>query len=282
VVTSTGVEAMLEERDLVSDAGRTHIWLGGQGPALLLLHGAGPGVNAELNWSHIWDRLASRHYCIAPDLLGFGASEAPAELLLGAAAWADARSRQVIASLDALGIDRAHIVGNSAGGGAVGLRLLTANPDRVERVVLMGGAGTRPAPGAVPAAFYDNPSPDTMERTIRRLIHDPNRAPQPLPEVARKRYELAMRPGAERAFRAMHSRDEAHGGSEAAIGPALAPVLLLHGAEDRVSPVDTSIALREKLVSAHLHVVPDAGHWIHVDQPDAFCGLVEGFLTEAW
>ena len=273
---------MIKERDVETDTGRTHAWFGGHGPVLLLLHGAGPGVNAKHNWSHIWERLAERYNCIAPDLLGFGTSAPPTELPHGAGAWADARSRQVIALLDALRIERAHIVGNSAGGGAVGLRLLATSPDRIERVVLMGGAGTRPVPGSVAAAFYENPSPTTMEQTIRRLIHHPERAPRPLAEIAQSRYQLAMRPGAEAAFRSMHSPNRPGTGEFSTIPAAAVPVLLLHGAEDQVSPVEASSALRNALRTAHLHVVPDAGHWVHVDQPDGFCGLVESFLSEVW
>lgn len=270
----------LESRQVEGEPGATRVWIGGDGPPLVLLHGAGPGVDAEQNWSHVWDRLAASFHCIVPDMLGFGATELPAELPTGAAGWAQARLGQLIGLLDALEVDRAHVVGNSAGGGAVALRLLARHPERGRRIVLMGGAGTRLAPGARPAAFYDDPSPAAMERTIRRLILHPERAPRPLSEIAETRYAMATRPRAEEAFRTMHVTGGDPADDEAVLRAATLPVLLLHGAEDGVSEVEVSVTLREKLQTAHLHVVPDAGHWIHVDQPDGFCHLVESFLAE--
>jgi pimeloyl-ACP methyl ester carboxylesterase len=280
-VVSAGSETpTLEERTFATGAGAIHAWIGGAGPALLLLHGAGPGVDAQLNWAPIWGRLAATFRVIAPDLLGFGTTELPGPLPDGASAWADARAEQTIAVLDALNLHQAHIVGNSAGGGAAGLRLIQANPERVGRAVLMGGAGTLPNPNANPAGFYDNPSPAAMELAIRRLIHDPERAPQPLSEIAQRRYSLAMRPGAEAAFRSMHGAATSRTSEPPEITSA--PILLLHGAEDRVAAVEASLFLRAALGAAHLHIIPDAGHWIHVDQPHAFCGLVESFLSEGW
>jgi 2-hydroxymuconate-semialdehyde hydrolase len=279
-VTAMPASSTVRERYVDSDYGTTHVWVGGDGPPLLLLHGAGPGVDAELNWAHVWERLARRFRCIAPDLLGFGATDRPAELPQGPAAWAEARLAQVTTLLDALEIDRAHVLGNSSGGGAVGLRMLARAPERVSRTVLMGGAGTGPSAGVPAVSFYDDPSPSTMEQTIRRLVHDPSRAPQPLAQIARRRYELATRAGAEATFRSMHAGAR-QAGFEAETG-ADAPVLLVHGAEDQACAVDVSFRLRMALGTAHLHVFPDAGHWIHVDQPDAFCTLVESFLLESW
>lgn len=280
MVSAGSATRMLEERTVATDAGTVHAWIGGDGPALVLLHGAGPGVDAQLNWAHVWSRLSATFRVIAPDLLGFGTTELPDALPDGAAAWADARAEQTIAVLDALNLQQAHIVGNSAGGGAAGLRLIQANPERVDRAVLMGGAGTLPTPDADPARFYDNPSPTAMETAIRRLIHDPQRAPQPLSEIAQRRYALAMRPGAEVAFRSMHSAATSRTGEPPEITSV--PTLLLHGAEDRVAALQASLSLRAALGTAHLHIFPDTGHWIHVDQPHAFCAVVESFLSEGW
>jgi 2-hydroxymuconate-semialdehyde hydrolase len=57
-------------------------------------------------------------------------------------------------------------------------------------------------------------------------------------------------------------------------------VLLLHGAQDRVAPVAVSQRLAAALPNARLAVIEGAGHWIHVDQPAAFCEQVEAFLRE--
>lgn len=248
---------------------------GGGIPVLVLLHGGGPGVDAASNWASVRPRLSSGFRCLAPDLLGFGTRVADGEAgTRGPAAWARARARQVLDLLDGSGLRRVHVVGNSAAGGAAALALMAEAPERVERAVLMGGAGTGPLPRTVP--FYDEPTRESMRATLARLVADERAHRELLDDLADRRLERALRPGAEAAFRSMFEPDD-----EPRLDPASieTPVLVLHGEHDRVSPVDVSARLADALPGGRLEVVAGAGHWIHVDRPDQFCSLVEEFLS---
>ncbi|GAA1826838.1 alpha/beta hydrolase [Pseudonocardia ailaonensis] len=241
---------------------------------LLLLHGGGPGVDAASNWASVLPRFEKEFDCLAPDLLGFGSRIADAGELHGPVAWARARAGQVLDLLDEHGLSRVHLLGNSAAGGAAALALLSVAPERVERAVLMGGAGTGPAPRTVP--FYDDPTRESMRGTLARLVADESEHTELLDDLAELRLEQALRPGAEKAFRSMFET-----GAEPPVDPATVPtpVLALHGERDRVGPPEISARLAEALPCGSLGVVAGAGHWIHVDRPDEFCTVVGEFLT---
>ncbi|MFF3257318.1 alpha/beta fold hydrolase [Actinacidiphila glaucinigra] len=244
-------------------------------PVLLLLHGGGPGVDAESNWASVRSPLSARFRCLAPDLLGFGTQIAGATRIEGPRAWALARARQVLDLLDRDKLDRVHLVGNSAAGGAAALALLSMAPDRVHRAVVMGGAGSGPLPPSVP--FYDDPTEESMRATLGRLVADEGVHSELLDELAGIRLRQALRPGAESAFRSMFA--DVDDPPPIDLAHIDTPILALHGERDRVSPVEVSVRLVDSLPDARLKVVAGAGHWIHVDQPDAFCSLVGEFLS---
>src|ERR1700759_5023413 len=96
------------------DAGgiKTNYLEAGSGPPVVLIHGSGPGVTAYANWRLVIPALADRFRVFAPDMAGFGFSERPEKADYGVDLWTE----QVVGLLDALGLDQAHIVGNSFGG----------------------------------------------------------------------------------------------------------------------------------------------------------------------
>ncbi|CAM4048134.1 alpha/beta fold hydrolase [Kibdelosporangium persicum] len=247
----------------------------GRNPVLVLLHGGGPGVDAESNWATVRSRFSAEFRCLAPDLLGFG-TQVVERGPRGPHAWAQARARQILDLLDHHGLDRVHLVGNSAAGGAAALALMAAAPDRIDRAVVMGGAGTGPLPPAVP--FYDEPTKQSMRTTLGRLVADESSHRELLDDLADLRLAQALRPGAEAAFRSMFA-DVPDGPPPVDPTRITCPVLVLHGERDRVSPVEVSRRLAGTLPHGRLEVVAGAGHWIHVDRPDEFCSLVGEFLT---
>ncbi|GAB2517280.1 2-hydroxymuconate-semialdehyde hydrolase [Nocardiopsis aegyptia] len=224
----------------------------------------------------MWEPLSDRFTCIAPDLLGFGTRIPRAHLPRGPRAWSRARAHQLLELLDQLDLDRVHLVGNSAAGGAAGLALMAMAPGRVSRAVLMGGAGTGPQPVDIP--FYGDPTRASMRKTLARLVADQRDHLRLIEELTDLRWRQALAPGAEQAFRAMFDSDEGVERSPDFAG-ITTPVLALHGELDRVSPIEVSERLVRRLPNARLMVVAAAGHWVHVDRPHEFCTEVEEFLS---
>jgi 2-hydroxymuconate-semialdehyde hydrolase len=246
---------------------------------LFLLHGGGPGVDAASNWRTVSDELAATFTCFAPDLLGFGetvADQSVTGVAHGPAAWAQRRARQVLNLMDRHGVRRTHLLGNSAAGGAAALAIMTIAPERVERAVLMGGAGTGPRPSVVP--FYDQPTQESMRATLTKLVADEGDHQELLDELAPRRLAQALRPWAETAFRSMFEPDPTDI-PQIDASCITCPVLVLHGEQDHVSAIEVSKRLADALPQGRLQVVEGAGHWIHVDRPAEFCRQVEEFLT---
>ena len=123
---------------------QVHLWRGGEGPPLVLLHGG--GADAERCWSPVWDRLAERYDLIAPDLPGCGGSQALARSTLPAlVAWLDSL-------IDVLGVGAVRLVGAEVGA-CVARAYAASHPHRCDSLVLING-------GALPS---------TPERLLARL-----------------------------------------------------------------------------------------------------------------
>ena len=124
-------------KDVDANGIRTNYLESGSGDrTVVLVHGSGPGVTAYANWRGVLPELGKDFRCVAPDMVGFGYSERPDKPEYGLDTWAD----QTLGVMDALGIEKAHLIGNSFGGG-IALRLATKHPDRVGKLVLMGSMG---------------------------------------------------------------------------------------------------------------------------------------------
>ena len=123
---------MIEERRIEVDGLSTRYLEAGEGPPLVLLHALG---ESAVDWRWVLPALARTHRVYAPDLPGFGGSGKPA------AGYSSAFfARFVAAYLDALGVERAVVAGNSLGGLAV-LRLALSEPERVGALALIDSAG---------------------------------------------------------------------------------------------------------------------------------------------
>ena len=248
---------------------------------VLWLHGSGPGVTGLTNWQDALEALSGDFYNIAPDVIGFGDSTHPDPPPEGIAAFTALRVETLVALLDQLGVDRVDIVGNSMGG-IVGLCLALAHPDRVRRIVLMG-AGGAPLP-STPALlslilFYDNPSVDAMRTLLTNFVADPAVFGDQLDHIAAERIPRATRPEVERSHRATFARA---GGplpiSPDSVASIRQPVLLIHGDSDRIISPEASTWYAEHLPNARLEIVANAGHWLQIEHPETFTGLIRDFL----
>src|SRR5262249_2038992 len=130
--------------------------------------------------------------------------------------------------------------------------------------------------------FYDAPSPAAMETIIGAFAIHPERSGRSLAELAATRYASAVAEGAETSFRAMSDGPEAANPTAAEFAAITQQVLLVHGGADGLVSPQASVALQRNIVTAHVHIIPSAGHWIHVDQPAAFENLLIEFLQGAW
>jgi 2-hydroxymuconate-semialdehyde hydrolase len=247
----------------------------GSGPPVLLLHGSGPGTTASGAWRSTCAALAERFQLVSPDQAGFGRTPMPAGRPAGRALWTE----QAIALMDLLGHSRYAIVGHSMGG-AVALSVAAARPDAVRCVVGIGCMGAEMVlPAGLDRLWAARPTRDDAERVLRLIAGDPE---APVGEEAVAARLDAMRAQADYAALFPPPRDRwvadltLTAAERAAVRQ---PVLLIHGARDRIVPLrDGAVPLIEQLPLAHLYVLGDCGHSPHVERPEIVNRLITDFL----
>jgi 2-hydroxymuconate-semialdehyde hydrolase len=242
------------------------------GSPVLLLHGSGPGTTAAA-WAPLIAALAPRHRVIAPDLLGFGTSPRPTGSLR--AAW----TAQALELVDSLGLSSFAVVGNSAGG-AIALSLACARPRAVTRVVAVGSMGhAMPLPAGLDELWsFSAPSPEAARALLELINFDAGAVSA---EAVTARYEATLaQPWYPELFPAPRQRwvdDLALSRDE--LAAVAAPVLLVHGAQDRVVPLrDGFLPLLELLPNVRGHVFGRCGHASPVERADEFNRLLTTFL----
>ncbi|MBI4606300.1 MAG: alpha/beta fold hydrolase [Planctomycetes bacterium] len=264
-------------RDVHVDGYRYCVADAGKGPALVLLH----GVSGSLyDWRHVIGPLRKTHRVIAIDLLGAGESDMPRDADYSLAA----QARRVRGILDALGIEKAAVAGNSYGGG-VALVFAQDWPERVERLVLINSicyADKVPAyarlariPGADLAAEAIRAESSKrwflrhFSRTVRRLRDEEIETYLKEASLEERRRSLIhmLRDAVPKDARELERR----------IGKIEAPALLIWGKADRTVPVELGRRLAKELPDATL-VELDAGHIPNQEAPAEVLRHMEGFL----
>ncbi|PHN54033.1 2-hydroxy-6-oxo-2,4-heptadienoate hydrolase [Pseudomonas sp. ICMP 8385] len=266
-------------REIIAAGYRTNLHDQGEGFPVLLIHGSGPGVTAWANWRGIIPQLAQTRRVVAPDMLGFGYSDRPADGRYHQQRWVE----HAIGVLDALGIQQADIVGNSFGGG-LALALAIRHPERVRRLVLMGSVGVSfPITPGLDAVWGYEPSFASMRRLMDVFAYDRNLVND---ELAELRYQASIRPGFQESFAQMFPAPRQRwvdglASDEADIRALPHETLVIHGREDQVIPLAASLTLAEWIARAQLHVFGHCGHWTQIEHAGRFARLVEDFLAEA-
>lgn len=246
----------------------------GTGSPVVLLHGSGPGVSAWANWQHTIPALSHEFRVLAPDIVGYGATSRPEHIRYSLQTWTD----HVVAFLDAAGIEKTAIIGNSLGG-RIALAIAEQHPDRVSRMVLMGspGVGMQVTDGLKALRSYE-PSLENMRRLLLDYFAvDPAIITDELVQI---RYEASAETF--EAYRAMFF-DPKHAGNELGITAEQAsritvPSLLVHGREDKVVPLDVAQQMVRVLPNADLHVFAHCGHWTQIERAADFNEIVAQFL----
>ncbi|KWE99484.1 alpha/beta fold hydrolase [Burkholderia pseudomultivorans] len=258
----------------------------GEGPAVLMLHGGGPGASGLSNYSRNIDALARHYRVLVPDMLGYGRSSKGVDrndpfgdLATG-----------MLGLLDALGIRHAHVIGNSLGG-ACALRMALERPNAIDRLVLMGPGGintTRqvPTPGLKRLLNYykgTGPSLEKLTTFIRGdLVYDGRLVPE---AVIQERFQASIDPevvasppllgpkGIPKFSKIDFTRD-----------PRLAsvqnPTLVLWGTEDKVNRASGAEALQRRMPNCDVYLFSKTGHWVQWERADEFNAAVLAFLAQ--
>jgi 2-hydroxymuconate-semialdehyde hydrolase len=251
----------------------------GQGDPIFLIHGSGPGVTAYANWRLTMPVLAEKFRVIAPDMVGFGFTERPANVSYTMDMWVS----HALNLMDALKIEKAHLVGNSFGGG-LALALALKTPDRVQRLVLMGSAGTKfQLTDGLDAVWGYKGTLEHMKELVGLFAFNKNLVSD---DLAKLRYEASIRPGFQEAFSAMFPAPrqrwvDALASDEGKIKTLTHETMIIHGRDDAIIPLQASLRLHDLIPKSQLHVFGQCGHWTQIEHSARFNQLLLNFFLEA-
>lgn len=257
----------------------------GDGPPLVMLHGSGPGVTGWRNFGENLAVFASHFRCLVLEFPGFGVSDATDLHPMAAALPA------VGALLDGLGLGQVDLLGNSMGG-IVATRFAIAQPNRVRRLVTVGGMGRNifsPGPGEgieLLMEFTDDPTRERLLQWLNSMVFDRSLITK---ELIEQRWAQATDPDTLAAARRMYSRAAMTAMAAmtqrseeppywAMLHKVRARTLITWGRDDRVSPLDMALVPMRTIPDVELHVFPNCGHWTMIEQKDAWESAVLAFL----
>lgn len=248
----------------------------GSGPeTVILLHGAGPGASAWGNFHQQFGPYAERYRTLLIDMPHYGNSDRPPDHRNDTVFY----TAVLLDVMDALHVDRAHLVGNSMGG-VIALRVALEAPDRADRLVLLGPAGSLPLFTPSPTygqqllrGYYQPPGPsvEKMKAWMSVIVHDQTLVTD---ELVRERYEasIANRPTSPPAPGAMNPIWHE-------VGRVKHKTLIIWGKEDRVVPMDAAFVLSRLMPDADLHILGNTGHWVQNERPSAFNAVTLTFFS---
>jgi len=257
----------------------------GHGSVLLLLHGSGPGVTGMENFSANIAAYAEHFRTIVLDLPGYGGSDpvdGPPD---------HAAAQAVAAFMDALGIGSASLLGNSFGG-IVGARIAAQWPDRVSKLIVVGGLGFNlfaPFPNEginLLSEFAEDPTRARITQWLRSMVHDKSIVTD---EMIDRRLAQALEPKTLATTKIMYSRAAMQALANFVGGPdalksidflprILCPTLMTWGRDDRVSQLDRALLPMRLIPHCELHVFPNCGHWAMIERKKEFEATTLSFL----
>ena len=251
---------------------------------LVMLHGGGPGASAWSNFGSALAGFAEDFRTILIDQPGFGGSDKPEVV----GNYYRHSAEHVLAVMNALGIERFHLLGNSLGGGTA-VRLALMEPARVARLVLMGPGGLSlnlfhadPTQGVQRLMdFGGDPTREKLRAFISTMVVNQDLVTDALVE---ERFADATAPGAQQAMASMGwsfwNPETAEDGMLWREAHRLRQhTLLTWGREDRVNPLDGALVALKTIPKAQLHVFPNCGHWAQIEAAEEFRQICTAFLA---
>jgi len=233
----------------------------GSGDPVVLIHGSGPGVTAWANWR-----------------VTIGYTERPADNKYNLDNWV----KHLIGLLDALKIDKAHVVGNSFGG-ALAVHTAIRHPDRVNRMVLMGAAGVHfELTDGLDFGWGYTPSIENMKKLLDLFAYNRDLVTD---ELAEMRYKASIRPGFQESYAAMFPAPrqrwiEALAADENDLRQLSHHTMMIHGREDRILPYSNALKFFDLIPNSQVHLFAKCGHWTQIEQAARFSRLVMDFFAE--
>lgn len=255
---------------------RIHYQDQGQGPVVVFLHGSGNGASGYSNFKGNYPELAQAGYrCIVPDMIGFGYSDKPDDVEYPLSFFVDCLKQ----TLDALGVQKATVVGNSLGG-AVALGFALAHPGSVEKLVLMAPGGLNELPDYLEMpgmkamfALYGSGKPVTEEAMkdffIKAFVVDPSVVTD---DLVHERAEMAklQNPQVIKTLKVPVMTER--------LAEITAPVLTLWGLNENMMPDSGIMRLAKGLKNGRMVLVPQCGHWVMIEHRGLFNRTVLDFL----
>jgi 4,5:9,10-diseco-3-hydroxy-5,9,17-trioxoandrosta-1(10),2-diene-4-oate hydrolase len=261
----------------VGDGLRMHYQELGEGPALVFLHGSGPGASGFSNFKRNYPYFAERGFrTLVPDTLGFGYSSQPRDIDYPL----DFLVSKLANFLAGAGVTRAAVVGNSHGGAlAVGLAL--AHPELVDKLVLMAPGGLEERETymkmegirTMMSVFLSKEgiSREGMRKVFGLQLYDPRLLTD---EIIEERFQIAEH----QPKRVLTTLAVPH------LTPRLSeigcPVFALWGVNDKFCPVSGAMRIAESCKRSRVMLLSECGHWVMVEHTDLFNRLCFDFLRE--
>ena len=250
----------------------------GSGPVLLMLHGSGPGATGWSNFGGAIKQLANDFRCIAVDMPGWGRS---AEVTF------EKRNHceTALEIIDALGIDKVALIGNSMGG-MTALQFSARHPERTSHLITMGpgapgvryfGAGDGPTEGLkLLQAGYVDPSPKSIRRMVNIFTYDKDFATDAL--IAQRSAAAMANPNHLKNHIESFGKFPKNRLTMEECMSISAPALLIHGRDDRVVHYENTLFLVSAIPNSRAVILNRCGHWAMLEHLNEFCRLVADFV----
>lgn len=257
---------------------RIHYLDQGSGPVVVFLHGSGSGACGYSNFKGNYPPLVEAGYrVILPDLIGYGYSDKPADVEYPLAFFIEC----VKQTLDAIGVTRYTLIGNSLGG-ALAIGFALQHPQHVEKLVLMapGGVEEQAAYFTMPAMvmmkeLFTSPTPVTKtalkEFLIRAFVVDPACVDDTLVE---ERWALMQKQNPQ-VVKTMKVPD-----MSARLGEIDCPALGFWGINEQMMPSTGILKLARGIRSLRMILVPQCGHWVMIEHRALFNRMTLDFLRD--
>ncbi|MBD2859555.1 alpha/beta fold hydrolase [Spongiibacter sp. KMU-158] len=254
---------------------RIHYLDQGSGPAVVFLHGSGSGASGHSNFKYNYSWLAEQGYrVIVPDLIGYGYSDKPDDVEYPIEFFVEC----VHQTLQAIGLERYTLVGNSLGG-AITLRYCLDYPNAVEKMVLMAPGGIEeqadyfhmPGMQVMKEVFTSGPmEPAKLETFIRRgLVYNDSVVDA---QLIAERWGIFQQQNAQ-VINTMKVPNIAH-----RLPEIQCPVLSFWGMNEQMMPETGIMTLAKGLPHNRMVLVSECGHWVMVEHREMFNRTTLDFL----